>query len=70
MKETERGRVLSRWIGLLPIEEKDTIAREKYNTEVKPYFLSNKYNSEALKQEIESYKTLIKSKKKIINNDF
>jgi len=68
MKETERGRVLSRWIGLLPIEEKDAIAREKYNTEVKPYFLSNKYNSEALKQEIESYKTLIKSKKKIINN--
>ena len=68
MKETERGRVLSRWIGLLPIEEKDAIAREKYNTEVKPYFLSNKYNSEALKQEIESYKTLIKSKEKIIKN--
>ena len=66
MKETERGRILSRWIGLLPIEEKDSIAREKFNTEIKPYFLSNKYNSETLKQEIDSYKTLIKSKEKII----
>ena len=68
MKETERGRVLSRWIGLLPIEEKDAIAREKFNTEIKPYLMSNKYNSEALKQEIESFKTLISSKEKIIKN--
>ena len=68
MKETERGRVLSRWIGLLPIEEKDAIAREKFNTEIKPYLMSNKYNSEALKQEIESFKTLIGSKEKIIKN--
>ena len=68
MKETERGRVLSRWIGLLPIEEKDAIAREKFNTEIKPYLMSNRYNSEALKQEIESFKTLISSKEKIIKN--
>ena len=66
MKETERGRVLSRWIGLLPIEEKDALARQKFNTEIKPSLISNRYNSEALKQEIESYKTLIKSKENII----
>ena len=66
MKETERGRVLSRWIGLLPIEEKDALARQKFNTEIKPSLISNRYNSEALKQEIESYNTLIKSKENII----
>ena len=33
-KETERGRLLSRWIGLLPIEQKDSIAREDYNRTV------------------------------------
>jgi DNA repair exonuclease SbcCD ATPase subunit len=66
MKETERGRVLSRLIGLLPIEEKDALARQKFNTDIKPSLISNRYNSEALKQEIESYKTLIKSKENII----
>ena len=34
LKDTERGRLLSKWIGLLPLEEKDTIAREKWNKEI------------------------------------
>ena len=54
-KDTERGRLLSRWIGLLPIEQKDALAREKFNSNVKPYLLSNRYNTETLKQEIDSY---------------
>lgn len=66
MKETERGRILSRWIGLLPIEEKDSIAREKFNSEIKPYLLSNKYNSETLKQENKAFEVKIKSDEKII----
>lgn len=52
-KETDRGKLLSRWIGLLPIEEKDILAREKFNSEVKPYLISTRYNQEQLKQEIE-----------------
>lgn len=68
MKETERGRILSRWIGLLPIEEKDALAREKYNSEVKPYLLSNKYNSEALKQEKTAYEVRIKSNYQVIED--
>lgn len=51
-KDTERGRLLSRWIGLLPIEQKEIVAKEKFNSEIKPYLLSNKYNTETLKQEI------------------
>ena len=65
-KDTERGRLLSRWIGLIPIEEKDKLAREKYNSDVKPYLVSNQYNTEQLNQEIESYKINIDTLKKEI----
>lgn len=62
-KETERGRLLARWIGLLPIEEKDRLAREKFNQEVKPFLLSNQYNTETLTQEIQAYEINIKTLK-------
>ena len=52
LKDTERGRLLSKWIGLLPLEEKDALAREKWNKEVSPRLLSNIYNRETLKAEI------------------
>lgn len=54
-KETERGRMLSKWIGLLPIEQKDVLAREKFNSDIKPYLISSRYNSESLQQEIDSF---------------
>ena len=60
-KEAERGRLLSRWIGLLPIEEKDVIARETFNSIVKPRLVSNQFNEETLKQEISAYEISIKS---------
>ncbi len=44
LKETDRGRLLSRWIGLLPIEEKDKIAREYFNKNITPKLLLNRYN--------------------------
>ena len=62
-KDTERGRLLSRWIGLLPIEEKDIIAREKFNSEIKPFLLSNRYNTESLTQEIQAFEVNIKTLK-------
>lgn len=68
MKETERGRILSRWIGLLPIEEKELLAKEKFNSDIKPYLLSNKYNSEALKQENTAFDLKIKSLTKAIKD--
>lgn len=54
MKDTERGKLLSRWIGLLPLEEKDIKAREKWNKEVSPSLLSGKYNKEDLKSTVEN----------------
>ena len=60
-KEADRGRLFSRWIGLLPLEEKDKLAREKFNSEVKPMLLSNRYNEETLMQEIEAFNMTIKT---------
>ena len=63
-KEAERGRLLSRWIGLLPIEEKDVIAREKFNSEIKPRLVSNQFNEETLRQEISAFELNIKTLQK------
>lgn len=54
MKDTERGKLLSRWIGLLPLEEKDIKAREKWNKEIVPSLISTKYNKEELKLSVEA----------------
>lgn len=54
-KETERGKMLSRWIGLLPIEQKDVLARSKYNSDIKPYLLSNRFDIPTLENEIKAY---------------
>lgn len=62
-KDTERGRLLSRWIGLLPIEQKDALARVKFNSEIKPYLVSSRYNTESLQTEINAFKSRIKLSK-------
>lgn len=53
---TNRGKLLSRWVGLSSLENKDIIARSLYNSKIKPMLLSNRYNKEDLKIEIEAYK--------------
>ena len=55
-KEAERGRLLSRWIGLLPLEQKDALARETFNSEIKGRLISNQYNEETLLQEKTAFK--------------
>ena len=62
-KPTERGKLFSRWIGLLPLEEKEALAKEKFNGSIKPSLVSTQYNREALKQEIEAYKVAIEETK-------
>ena len=54
-KEAERGRLLSRWIGLLPIEEKEALAREKFNSEIKPSLISNLYSSANVTEERDAF---------------
>lgn len=48
LKDTDRGRLISRWIGLLPLEEKDKLSREYFNKSVSPKLTMNKYNKEEL----------------------
>ena len=60
-KDTERGKLLSRWIGLLPIEQKDIIAREHFNSSIKPYLISNKYDETQLLQENQALQIVIKT---------
>lgn len=66
MKDTERGKLLSRWIGLLPLEEKDIKAREKWNKEISPSLLSGKYNKEELKSSVNTFNNDIKALQKSI----
>lgn len=68
LKETERGRLLSKWIGLLPLEEKDKIAREKFNKEITPKLFSSKYNRETLIQEISDLKLAIENDNSKLND--
>lgn len=54
LKDTDRGRLISRWIGLLSLEDKDKIAREKFNKEIMPKLMINRYNKEELNNDIKS----------------
>lgn len=65
LKSTERGQLFNRWIGLLPLEEKDKIARDMYNKEVFPKFLMSRYSKETLSQEIKDFENETKEKESI-----
>lgn len=54
LTETEKGRLLSRWIGLSVIEDKDVKAREKWNKEISVGRYSDMYNKVQLEEEIKS----------------
>jgi DNA repair exonuclease SbcCD ATPase subunit len=57
-KPTARGQVLSRFMGLEFLKKKEEVAKEIYSSFSKSK-LSNIYNSEELKQDVESFETKI-----------
>lgn len=73
LTETEKGRLLTRWIGLSIIEDKDALARNKWNKEISVGRYSDLYNIEQLKVDIEECEkektnceeTIEKNKKRI-----
>lgn len=77
LTETEKGRLLSRWIGLSVIEDKDIKAREKWNKEISVGRYSDMYNTVQLENEISEltsknneYTNIIKdNEKKIVDCD-
>lgn len=52
MTETEKGRLLARWIGLSIIEDKDVRAREKWNKEISVGRYCDRYSQAQLEEEI------------------
>lgn len=68
LTETEKGRLLSRWIGLSIIEDKDAIARNKWNKEISVGRFSDMYNKAQLESDIESLKDINKSYEKEIES--
>lgn len=70
LTETERGRLLSRWIGLSVIEDKDAIARQMWNKEVSVGRYSGIYNRVQLNADIDALtETNIQGKKAIEDNN-
>lgn len=53
LTETEKGRLLSRWIGLSVIEDKDVKAREMWNKEISVGRLCDRYDRVTLENEIQ-----------------
>ena len=66
LKKTDRGRLLSRWIGLSCLEDKNTVAREIWNKKISVGRLCDIYNRETLATEISESKEYIESNKKEI----
>lgn len=60
MGQTDKGKLFSRWLGLLSIEKKEEIAKEMWKKDINPKLLSNTYNKATLESEIEDFNTCIK----------
>ena len=43
LKDTERGKLISRWIGLIVLQKKDEIARKVYNEEISKTLMLSRY---------------------------
>lgn len=60
MGQTDQGKLFSRWLGLLSLEEKEGIAKDLYKKNIEPTLLSTKYNKATLEGEIADMETVTK----------
>lgn len=60
MGQTDKGKLFSRWLGLLSIEEKEKIAKDEFKKLSKD-LLSNRYNKACLETEITDMNSVISS---------
>ena len=65
MGQTDKGKLFSRWLGLLTIEEKEKIAKDLWKKESQT-LLSNTYNKVSLETEINDMKYVIDNDNKSI----
>lgn len=62
LKNDERGKLLSRWIGLSCLEDKNTKAKELWNKKISVGRYCDLYNRETLKSEIDALEEDIKNR--------
>jgi DNA repair exonuclease SbcCD ATPase subunit len=65
--DTARCQLFNRWVGLLPIQEKADLAKEKWTKDISPKLLSNIYTVEQLQEDIITNKNNIEQSNKIIS---
>ena len=65
MGQTDKGKLFSRWLGLLSIEEKEKIAKDLWKKESQQ-LISNRYNKATLESEINDMKIVIENDNKSI----
>ena len=63
MGQTDKGKLFSRWLGLLTIEEKEKIAKDLWKKESQQ-LVSNLYNKATLEMEIKDMNTVIENNNK------
>lgn len=66
MGQTDKGRLFSRWLGLIPIEMKDGIAKDLWKKNYAPKLLSNTYNKETLSNEVADFERYSEEVNKLI----
>lgn len=67
--KTEQGRLFSRWLGLVTVEQKEEIAKDLWKKNIVPTLQSNKYNRGTLELEIKDYQTCNKENEASIVQD-
>jgi hypothetical protein len=64
MGQSDKGKLFSRWLGLLTIEEKEKIAKDIYKNNIQPSLLSNQYNKQNLQDEVANMRAVIQDDEK------
>ena len=64
--QTEKGRLFSKWLGLLSLEDKENVAKDIWKKQISPTLLCNRYDRATLASEITDYETCNKENEKSI----
>ena len=66
MGQSDKGKLFSRWLGLMSLEKKEEVAKDLWKKKIMPTFLSNTYKKPTLQSEIESFTKCIEDDNKQI----
>ena len=67
--QTDKGKLFSRWLGLVSLEEKEKITKEYYKKNIQPNYYSNKYDKIQIENEIIDFNTVINSDENEIKSE-